>query len=186
MSNKKITVALVVVAIIAIGGYVFPSVSSQIKQEVSGQIQEALRSLGANSGPDSTNECTSQNGVQVCKTRKILATATTTPCAIKSPAATSTLAYGSVQITTASSTQTTWTVAKATTPYATTTPLFGNFTLSSGVKGVMNYFASSTTATVDNLDVISPSTYVVWGVAGTVISDSSKLNGVCQATFIVS
>lgn len=50
----------------------------------------------------------------------------------------------------------------------------------------MKYTASSTIASVDSVDTIAPNQYIVWGVAGTVIADSTKLNGICSAEFSVN
>ena len=109
--------------------------------------------------------------------------ASTTACAIQAPVATSTLVQASVMVTTASSTATTWTFAKATTAFATTTYL-DSFSLASGIQGVMA--SSATTTGLDIKQTMAPNTYFVVGVAGTVIADSTKLNGFCQAEFLVN
>lgn len=109
--------------------------------------------------------------------------ASTTACALQSPAATSTVAHFSARLTTASSTATVWTLAKATTPYATTTA-FDQFSIGSGELGAMYVGVASSTAP-DDLGVIAPNNWLVVGVQGTAIADSTKLNGVCQAEFLV-
>lgn len=108
--------------------------------------------------------------------------ASTTACALQAPASTSTVSHFSVRLTTASSTATVWTLAKATTPYATTTA-FDQFSIGSGALGSMFVGAASSTAP-DEVSVIGPNEYLVVGVQGTAIADSTKLNGVCQAEFI--
>ena len=170
--NKKLVLALVAVLVIATGAYVL--------------LRDSRAPLGANPGPDSTSECTSQNGLTNCKTRKPLTTATTTPCAIKSPSATSTLVHASLQITTATSTATTWTFASSTTAFATTS-LYNTFSLASGALGTMVATTTNITGVVtDDRTVFPPSSYLVWGVAGTVISGTTKLNGFCSASFLVN
>lgn len=168
--NKLLKVVLSVAIVIAIGGaYVFPSVQTY---------------LGSVVGPELLSPFFSVDGVKHEYRKAKFNTATTTPCALKSPAATSTLAFASAQVTTASSTATTWTLAKATTAFATTT-LLNTFSLGSGVLGTM-VATSTTVVAVDDQTVIAPNQYLVWGVAGTAVSDVTKLNGVCQAEFIVT
>ena len=113
MNNKKLGIALIVIAIIAIGGYLFPSVQDGVIERI----------VGASPGPDRQNECESVNGVKKCWARQALYTATTTPCNIKTSGATSTISFASINITTSSSTATTWTLATSTVPNATTTAL---------------------------------------------------------------
>lgn len=145
-------------------------------------------SLGALSSPRIPSPYLTWGGVATYQARIALNTATTTPCAILSPVSTSTLEFADLIIKTPTSTATTWTLAKATTRYATTTKL-SVFSLGSGVTGTMvgtttaSNITGSTVA-VDDLNVIAPSTYIVWGVAGIdKIADTSKLNGYCQAGF---
>lgn len=159
--------ALVVVALIAIGAYAFPRIQAN---------------LGAQPGPDLDSKCSTQNGMTICRERKALTTATTTPCAIKSPAATSTLAATYVAVTVASSTATTWTFAKATSAFATTTYL-DSFSLSSGVQGTM--YSSATTTGVDIKQSIAPNTWFVVGRAGTTEADTTLFKGFCSAQFNV-
>lgn len=170
-----------VVATLVLAGFL-----STIKPMPSNPIRTIA---GALSGPDISSPYLQWGGVSTWRGSTALATATTTPCAIQSPAATSTLVRTQVRITTATSTATIWTVAKSATPFATTTALQQDTTLASGIFGTMTHFASSTlgvgtTLALDMKDVIAPNTYIVWGVAGTVIADSTKLNGVCEAEFV--
>src|SRR3990167_443142 len=139
--------------------------------------------LGASAGPDRFSPCESRDGIQQCFTRFALTTATTTACAIKSPTATSTLVRATLKVTTATSTATTWTVAKAATAFATTTVLRGDLSLGSGVLGTMSFVATSSVGVAD-VAFFEPNQYLVWGIAGVDNpSDTTKLNGICQATF---
>lgn len=147
------------------------------------------RQIGSVVGDTDSFECKTSNGMTTCSTRRPLATATTTPCAVRSPSATSTLVRSTTIITVGTSTATTWTVAKAATAFATTTPLSFNFTLSSGAQGTMGYFGTSTAAgvtpIVDQISTFAPNTWVTWGVAGVQPADTSLLKGFCSAQFQV-
>ena len=113
--------------------------------------------------------------------RQSLNTATNTPCAILSPAATSTIEFANIALNTASSTATTWKISKSATAFATTT-LVNTYSLASGALAT---FALQGTTTESSANVIGPSQYLVWNVEGTVIADSAKFNGTCQAEFRV-
>lgn len=142
--------------------------------------------LGSVSSPDIQTNWLRVGGVMHEYRSRALATATTTPCAIISPAATSTLLAATLQVTTASSTATTWTFATSTTAYATTS-LYNTFSLASGALGSMVATTTNITGVVTNdRTVFPPNTFLVWGVAGVSNpSDTSKLNGSCQAEFLV-
>lgn len=174
-SLKKVLAVIAIVAIAALSGHY-----------TGGTRVIENKNPGALTGPDISSPYLSVGGVREEYRHQTLATATTTPCAIQSPAATSTLNYAALRIDTATSTATTWTLAKATSAYATTTKLAG-FSLGSGAFGTMNASTTPSTSTtiIDDTNVIAPNTYLVWGVAGTIISDATKLNGVCQAKFTV-
>lgn len=176
MNKKLIGLSVAVVVIAILGAYQYPKVDvSKLSAQFGGIGQRS----------SATADCVEQNGVMRCVYKKPLTTATTTVCAFKSPNATSTLVRSSVLITVASSTATTWTLAKATTPYATTTYI-DSFSLSSAVTGDMISVAS-TTAVVDPPQVMGPNRYVVWGMAGIGSSyDSSKLTGSCEAEFLLN
>ena len=178
MDTKNIVIGTLAVLALLVGSWAVlkPSTSSPTVQP-----------LGALPGPNISSPFLCFGSSCTWKANVALHTATTTPCAIAAPLGTSTLAFSNAIVTTSTSTQTVWTVAKASSPYATTTPLVGNYTLSSGVQGSMPYFASSTVATVDPNNVFYSSTstpqYVVWGVAGVTPADPTLLAGRCQASF---
>lgn len=117
------------------------------------------------------------NGAEVYLESKALTTATTTVCAIKSPAATSTLTFGAVNFVVSSSTAATIHLAKATTPFATTTSL-GSVTLGAGAQGMV---VASTSPAAGAATVFSPNTYLVVGMQGGVGTFSPT--GRCTATF---
>jgi len=137
-------------------------------------------------GPDRFSPCESTDGITSCFKRVALKSATTTVCAIQSPAATSTLVSATVKITTSTTTATDWTLAKAATAYATTTPL-NLLNTGASVQGTLA--ASSTPLTAAgavNGNVFAPSQWLVLGAnPGQVGVDNLAPVGICQATFEV-
>lgn len=163
--NKNVLIGIVVVAALATFWALKPA-------------PVVVPQVGSVASPDFMTDWIRVGGVQHVFRSKALGTSTTTPCSFVSPAATSTLRHASLSISTASSTATTWTLARATTPYATTTLEVAAFTLGSGTLNTFIANASSTP--------VSPNTYLVWGLAGLNGSfDATKLNGVCNAEFTV-
>lgn len=181
MQNKNVWIAIVVVAIIALGSYQFPKVHQTVNQV-----------LGSVTGPDNPYECTSSNGLQTCKVRQALNVATTSVCSIKSPASTSTLVYTGLQVTTATGTAVTLHLATSTSGFATTTSLLTNpLTLASGAQGSYKYTGTTTPDTLvgnsadAQWDLMPPNTYVTWSAAGFIGADTTKFLGTCGAEFKV-
>ncbi len=175
MSNK-LKIALAVAIVIAIGGsYYFPRVQTAVQNVV-----------GSVTGPDDSFQCKISNGLETCGTRVALTTATSTPCWIKAPNATSTLLSAKLQLTVGSSTATTWRAAVATSSssFESATKI-GSWSLGSGA--VASFFASTTEATVIGNDdtgiVISPNQYIGWKYTGSAVGDASKFTGFCSAKF---
>lgn len=176
MSNKLISIGVIASLILGIIGISKPA---QV-------VEKEAPIVGALTGPDINYPYLAVSGVRR-EFRSMELVSSTTPCALQSPSATSTLEHLSVEVRTASSTATTWTFAKASTAFATTTRL-NVFSLSSGVLGTMVGTSTPTgvTAVVDDTNVFGPNTWAVVGVAGTAIADSTKLNGACKAIFTVT
>lgn len=109
-----------------------------------------------------------------------LKTATTTPCAIQGPAATSTFS-ASLRLDLGSTTATTWTIATSTTAFATTTPYGTNFLLAASAQG---YDIASSTAM--NLTV-PPNGWVVFSETGGITAADAGTGfvptGSCRAVF---
>lgn len=172
--SKKLGLGLVVVAIIAISGVFLPSNGGSVIERI----------VGASPGPARTEKCESTNGVTKCWERQKLYTATTTPCNIKTRGATSTLVFSSIDITTSSSTATTWTLATSTVPNATTSVIQIQI-LASGQLGQFVKFATSSSGTLSAAaSIMPPNTYIAWGASGFFPADTTKLNGFCQAEWI--
>ena len=106
--------------------------------------------------------------------------ATTTPCALQSPAATSTIQFGSFRVASTSASATYIEFGKSTTPYATTTSL-GILTLGAGAQGTLVASTTANWASLDGSAVFSPNTYFVAKVAG---AGNTQLNGTCNAVWV--
>lgn len=145
---------------------------------VPSKVTNLVPALGAVSSPDMNSPYFSFGGVrQWAGSTDNLNQATTTVCAIQSPAATSTLIMGSVRLTVSSSTASTVTLAKAATAYATTTAL-GSASVSAGAQATV--VSLRTAAGGDALaETFSPNTWFVVGMAGGVGTFSPT--GVCKA-----
>lgn len=188
MNNKISIVTLIVVAIIAISvPFLKTTVNvspTPVTVNVPTQTPGSNPQLGSVTGPDFYYPYFAVNGVQTFYERRKIATATTTPCSIKSPSATSTLRSFNLIITTGSSTATTWTAAKSSVDAFSTTTAFDQFSLGSGAQGTMFVGAASSTAP-DEVSVIAPNSFLVWGLQGTAISDAAgtKFLGICSAEF---
>ncbi len=144
------------------------------------RIIETITKVGGAAGFDFINPYVNFNGVHLWPERKLLSTATSTPCAIKSPAASSTLLHASLQITTASSTASTWVAAKAASAFATTTQL-KSFSVGSANLASLN--VNATTTDTELATIWAPNTYIVWS-NNVQPGDATKFNGVCQAVFV--
>ncbi len=173
MKNVKSIVALVAVLVIAIGGYVFPKVTAV----------QSVKDVGAVVGPDTYFSYVANNNVQKYAIKKGFTSATTTVCAVKSPAATSTLSLAAVNFFVSSSTASTVTLAIAATPYATTTVL-NIVSFAANAQGVAIASSTPVLATgAPNSLVVSPNQFFVVGMAGGIGTFSPA--GSCTAEFIV-
>jgi len=149
--------------------------------DVKVNVPKADPVLGAVAGPDSYFPCETHNGVQTCATKRSLTTATTTVCAIKSPNATSTLHRGSVKFSVSSTTASTVTLAKAATPFATTSILVADTSVSANAQA--SIVSTSTVLSTGGVTLFAPNQYFVVGMAGGVGTFSPT--GSCQAVFDV-
>ncbi len=109
--------------------------------------------------------------------RETLSTATTTPCSLQSPAATTTLQSFTANFTVGSTTAKSIIFTKGAAMQATTTALSGNLALAADAQGT---FKASTTPELDM--VISPSNWVQVSMVGGSGTDSPT--GTCTAIFL--
>jgi hypothetical protein len=162
--NTKIIVVALVAIVIAAGGYMFPKVQNHVGSVV---------------GPDSYFEYVANNGLQKYGQTVSLQTATTTVCAIKSPAATSTLVFAGVRFSTSSTTASTVSLAQATTAYATTTNI-NTYAVSANAQATI--VASTTGSVAGDATIFAPNTFFVVGMAGGIGTFSPV--GSCSAEFV--
>ena len=186
--NKTIWIATVAVLVIAIGGVFLPRGNTVVE-----------RIVGAISSPDIQSSYLSVNGLTHEYRRESLTLSTTTVCALKSPAATSTLLYGSMAMTRSATgtayimcfvkspntgTSTTAVSGEGSTKFATTS-------IAANALGNLNAFATTTLAAVSadlTLAVtdktFNPNEYLVGYISGSHIITTAR--GVCQAEFVVN
>lgn len=127
-------------------------------------------------GPDRFNDYFSDNGVATYPRSVALLAATTTPCSIKSPSATTTIARFTLNIRTATSSAGTIVVATSTTPNATsTTPFY------SPIAVAANSTRTLTWAGGTENNIVAPNTYVTAGVSG--VSYGYTYGGSCAIEF---
>lgn len=141
--------------------------------------------LGALAGPDIPSSWVRWGGVAVYQSEGTLKQATTTPCAIQSPSATSTLESAAIRIDTASTTATTWDIAQAATAYATTTAIGTPYIVGANAQATIQ---ASTSPAAGAATVLAPNTWIVFGArAGITSGDTAGTgfvpSGVCRATF---
>jgi hypothetical protein len=113
-------------------------------------------------------------GVETVSARQTLTAATTTPCAILSPNATTTLDNATLLETISSTTASSVYIATSTNPAATTTTLVTQ-SVSANAQTSAAYFGASSAS------IVPPLTYVVFGQSGG--TGTFSPTGVCTATF---
>lgn len=200
---KNYIVGLVAVAALVVGGLAYTKtpevmVGSQGKQGIQGvqgergpvgpagkdgrDGKDASPRLGAVSGPDTYFEYTANQNLQKYGLTRGFTSATTTVCAIKSPAATSTLVFAGVNFTTSSTSASVVTLAKAATAFATTTAL-NTLTLAANALGAQIATSSIATVGVAGNNIFAPNQYFVVGMQGGVGGTFSPV-GTCSAEFV--
>lgn len=148
-----------------------------------GSQTEEEPQLGSASSPSVVDGCMEVSGVTTCYRSASMNNASTT-CALRSPAATSTLAVATAKFTNTFGGTFDFEVGKGTNIYATTTRLgYASAAVSSGSIG--SFIVATSTAPgaigVDQNFVVAPSTYVNFKVG----SSSPTLRGTCNAEFRV-
>ena len=174
---------LVVVSVVGLGlrAVAFQSdknvgtVIENVENFVNNPAQE--EALGASASPDSPFSWESVGGVRRFYGSMAMNTATTTVCAIQSPAVTSTLTYFSAVWDVSSSTASTVTLAQAANAFATTTQLGVNHSIAADAQSIL--VASSTALSANN--ILAPSQFVVIGMKGG--SGTFSPVGYCKAEF---
>lgn len=146
--------------------------------------------LGAVTGPDLFFPYLGVNGVNTFYSYSKIRTATTTPCAFKSPSATSTLVQATIRLDVSSSTATIWDIAKASNAFATTTALIPTaYNVAAGAQAFIN--ASTSVGQTGAGNVIAPNQFIVFGArqgitAGDTAGTGFVPSGSCEAIFVAS
>jgi len=192
--NKNLGLAMVVVTIIAVAGFFYPKTEVKMgavglqgpagndgksivgPQGPAGRDGASGKTLGSVSGPNTYLPFVANNNLQKYGQTVTLRVATTTVCAIKSPTATSSLTFSGVNLLRSSTTASVVTLAKATTPYATTTFL-GSLSLAANAQGTV----VATTSLPVGSAVFAPNTWFVVGMSGGIGTFSPA--GSCSAEF---
>lgn len=149
------------------------------------QLQQAFGAVTSPDMPFFYLHWGAGNGVQVFPTGRKLATATTTPCSIQSPSATSTLQSAGLKLDVASTSATTWSLYNSATPYLTTTAINTGYVVSASAQG---FIQASTSPAALAATVFAPNTYAVWSETGGITGGDTLgtgfvPSGACQATF---
>lgn len=166
-SSMKQWVAIIAIAIIAFGGYLYPHLNNK-----SGSTQSQSDITTSNFTTVSAQNGMSLGGIFITPTRiTTLTQATTTVCAIQSPNATTSLMNASLLETVSSTTASTITLATSTTAFATTS-LITTATIGAGAQGQLTFDGGS------NNTVVSPNTWLVFGQSGGIGTFSPT--GVCS------
>jgi hypothetical protein len=161
---KTIAIATVVGIISVAGGYMLNKPT----------VEQPRSPVGAVSSPDIMSPYFSVGGTRFWSaSTNSMTQATTTVCALQSPAATSTLVSGSAQFDVSSTTASLITFARSV-GSATTTSL-GTFNLSANAKG---YGVASSTSN----STFAPNTYFVVGMQGN--SGTFSPTGSCRALWM--
>jgi len=171
MDKTKLLIAGVLVAIVA-------SAIALVSTKTVVVNQPAAQNYGAVAGPDMPFQYISVGGVTRYYYSYPLATGTTSPCSIQSPAATSTLVSAGIQFTTSSSTATTITIARGTAMTATTTSIGTDYAIAANKQAMI---VASTTATAGDATIFPPNTWFNVGMKGGVGTHDAV--GVCHAIF---
>lgn len=170
-------ISLVVIALVTV--FASGVVASFVAQSSSTNTKPTL---GALAGPDIPSPYISFGDVRQFAARtSVLTAATTTVCALQSPAATSTLIAGGINFSVSSTSASTVTIAKATTAYATTT-LINSASVGANAQATILAASTTVSALEQTNRIFAPNTYLVVGMAGGVGTFSPSGN--CEAVWV--
>lgn len=184
MNYRNIVIGILSVALVSTVGFSL----TRSKPTTTSNTVPPTKSLGALTGPIIPFDYFSFGGVLRFAARtESLVQSTTTICALQSPAATSTLVSGSVQLRVSSSTATRITIANSSTAFATTTGVLATTTIAANGQGELNALATSSVLYDSKIRVNSltfaPSAWMVVGMQGGIGTFSPT--GSCNATWEV-
>jgi len=172
--NKTLLVGAVAVVALVFSGvaYFRPPTLETIREVVKERI-------GAVSGPNIDFPEITLNGVKLAPRQMGFSNSTTTPCALQSPDATSSLISIVVTAKTATTVAMQWTVATSTTIYATTSPVMNAY-----IQANELFTLAGATTTGSRYPMLAPNTYVVVGANWKGIGHVPPfIDGTCSALF---
>lgn len=168
MSNKTLSIGVLVAIVLAIGGFFFPQAKGAF-----GSTQSQTDVTTTNYTTLSATNGISLGGIFVTPTRiTALTQATTTVCAIQSPNATTSIMSASILETVSSTTASTITLATSSTAFATTS-LIATVAIGANAQGALTFDPGVNNSTV------SPNTWLVFGQSGG--TGTFSPTGTCQA-----
>ncbi len=166
--KNKLSVAAIILALI-LGGI------GALKNHIVVENTTPAKSVGSATSPDISSPYFSVGDVIQWKGKTTALTqATTTICAIQSPAATSTLVTAGIRLSVSSTTASIIQMANSTTAFATTTQIGTDVAVAA--NAFTTIIASTTAA-----NIFAPSTWFVVGMKGN--SGTFSPTGICQATW---
>jgi len=157
-----------------------------IGNNISRQVENQEISLGAVTSPDLYNpyfRYGDGDGIRVWQTARKLITATNTPCAIQSPAATSTLQSAGIKFDVSTTSASVVGIGLSTSSNnSTSTQIGANYAITATEKAFIN---ASTTPSAGAKEVLAPSTWVVFNMYGSGANAGGTVSpvGACHATF---
>lgn len=131
------------------------------------------RGIGAVTSSENLTSPMCVDGICRYQTKIVMTSPSQTPCAIKSPNATTTLERHTINITVGSSTAATLSLATSTTATATTTNL-ATYTLTANTQNTYSFAGTS------GAGIVPPNTWIVLGAAGGP-ANGHQLTGTCSA-----
>lgn len=190
--DKKLIIGVLVAIVLTSGFFWVTRPDRLIQTTVDGKTV----TVGALAGPDIASPYLRWGGVAEYRYSQPMnvtslggANGSTTPCAIQSPAATSSLQFFSASAIVATGTAADLSLAKSTTAYATTSPLLTNFTVAASTDFSLVYDAATSSASStlpQGRMIFAPNTYLVLGAKGASGPNDRagyQWTGVCQAIF---
>lgn len=173
MSNRNITIGLVVVAVIAIIGIFTPAFVKNASTRVGAVTPYATNFTALGLGINDKYVVTSAQRIG-------MTTSSITPCSFISPSATTSLQFVSVNMTSTSLASTTiWVISTSTTATGTSSPISA---LAAQLAAATKFSWAWGSGT--NNSVLPPSTYVNLGVQASSSADLANVAGTCQVEFI--
>lgn len=179
---KNIISGVVAAFISIVIGVVVLSSTPQPKQEQKPASQEQTPGAGSLSGPDISSPYISYGGVRTWnRSRSSLIAASSTVCAIQSPAATSTLEKAVLRIDTSPAYAVTYEIGySASTMNSTTTGIVSSYVVSSSGYAAI---VATTTVTALTDGVVGPNSWVNFNISTSTATGSNQATGRCDASF---